>query len=80
MDGKRSPEPGSPDFEESFGRLQRAIEQLEQGGLKLEAALDLFEESMALAATCHLILDRAEIRLTRLVEEHAAALEAGEQE
>jgi len=70
----------SPSFEQSFGSLQQAIEQLEQGGLNLEAALDLFEQSMLLAAACHSILDRAELRLTRLVEEHAGALEAGEAE
>jgi exodeoxyribonuclease VII small subunit len=68
----------SPTFEESFGRLQQAIEQLEQGGLTLEAGLDLFEQSMELAAQCRLMLDRAELRLTRLVEEHAAVIEGGE--
>ncbi len=66
-------EPASPRFEESFNRLQEAIERLEEGGLPLEAALALFEESMELAATCHQILDRAELRLTRLVEEQAVA-------
>jgi exodeoxyribonuclease VII small subunit len=65
----------SPTFEDSFERLQRAIEQLEEGGLPLEAALDLFDESMTLASTCHRILDQAELRLTRLVDEHAATLE-----
>jgi exodeoxyribonuclease VII small subunit len=69
MDGE------SPTFEDSFRRLQQAIEQLEEGGLPLDAALDLFDESMALASTCHRILDQAELRLTRLVEEHAATLE-----
>jgi exodeoxyribonuclease VII small subunit len=65
----------SPTFEETFGRLQEAIERLEQGGLPLEAALDLFEQSMGLAATCHEILDGAELRLTRLIEERQTALE-----
>ena len=65
----------SPTFEDSFERLQRAIEQLEAGGLPLDAALDLFDESMVLASTCRRILDQAELRLTRLVEEHAATLE-----
>ena len=74
----RNMESESPTFEESFGRLQQAIEQLEQGGLTLEAGLDLFEQSMELAAQCRLMLDRAELRLTRLVEEHAAVIEGGE--
>jgi exodeoxyribonuclease VII small subunit len=68
----------SPTFEESFGHLQQAIEQLEQGGLTLEAGLDLFEQSMGLATECHRMLDQAELRLTRLVEEHAAVVEGGE--
>lgn len=68
----------SPTFEESFGRLQQAVEQLEQGGLTLDASLDLFEQSMGLAAECHRMLDQAELRLTRLVEEHAAVVEGGE--
>ena len=72
------PEPSS--FEERFGRLQEAIERLEQGGLPLEEALALFEQGMELAASCHQILDRAELRLTRLVDEHAAAFGELEEE
>ena len=68
-------EPQSLTFEESFARLQRTIEQLEEGGLPLDSALDLFDQSMTLASTCHHILEQAELRLTRLVEEHAATLE-----
>ncbi len=63
----------SRSFEESFERLQEAIERLEEGGLPLEEAMALFEQSMALAAGCHRVLDQAELRLTRLVEEHAGA-------
>ena len=67
-----------PTFEESFGRLQQAIEQLEQGGLTLEAGLDLFEQSMGLAAQCRRMLDHAELRLSRLIDEHAAEMGNGE--
>jgi exodeoxyribonuclease VII small subunit len=73
------PEPQSPTFEECFGRLQKAIERLEQGNVPLETAIDLFEQSMRLAANCRQILDRAELRLTRLVEEHASTLEGADQ-
>jgi exodeoxyribonuclease VII small subunit len=73
-------EPEPPTFEECFGRLQQAIERLEQGGLPLEAALELFDESMSLAASCRQILDSAELRLTRLVEQHASALEGVNEE
>jgi exodeoxyribonuclease VII small subunit len=73
-------QPSQPSFEESFGRLQEAIERLEEGGLPLEAAMALFEESMGLAATCHEVLDRAELRLTRLIEEHTAAFGGDDEE
>ena len=70
----------SRSFEESFERLQEAIDRLEEGGLPLESALALFEQSMELATTCHQILDRAELRLTRLIEEHAGAFGGDEAE
>ena len=73
-------EPSSRSFEESFGRLQEAIERLEAGGLPLEDALALFEQSMALASSCHEVLDRAELRLTRLIEEHAGAFDPDDAE
>lgn len=61
-------------FEEDFGRLQQAIEKLEQGSLPLEESLRLFEQSMALAASCREMLESAELRLTQLVEERAGDL------
>ena len=70
----------SRSFEESFRRLQEAIERLEEGGLPLDEAMGLFERSMALAASCQRALDQAELRLTRLVEEHAAAFGGDEAE
>ena len=73
-------ESSSRSFEEGFGRLQAAIERLEEGGLPLEEALALFEQSMALATTCHDVLDRAELRLTRLIEEQAGAFDSDDVE
>ena len=70
----------SRSFEESFERLQEAIERLEEGGLPLGEAMALFEQSMALAAGCHRVLDQAELRLTRLIEEHAGAFGGDEAE
>jgi exodeoxyribonuclease VII small subunit len=61
-------------FEDAFGQLQQAIERLEQGGLPLAEALTVFEQSMRLAGDCHRILDQAELRLTRLVEEQVGEL------
>src|SRR5689334_2886168 len=65
----------SRSFEDAFGHLQEAIERLEQGGLPLAEALAVFEQSVRLAGDCHRILDQAELRLTRLVEEQVGELD-----
>lgn len=62
-------------FEECLRRLQQTIERLERGGLPLETALDLFEQSMRLSTDCQKILERAELRLSRLVEEYGLSSE-----
>ena len=66
-------------FEESFGQLQETVERLEEGGLPLETTLDIFERGMLVAAACQRLLDQAELRLTRLVEEHAGDLDGREE-
>ena len=55
-------------FEQSFGSLQEAIGQLERGGLTLEAAIETFENGMALANRCAEILEAAELRVTRVLD------------
>jgi exodeoxyribonuclease VII small subunit len=62
------------DFEAAFGSLQEAIGQLERGGLTLEAAIVTFERGMALANRCAEILEAAELRVTRVLDERAADL------
>lgn len=59
-------------FEEAFRRLEETVARLEEGGLPLEEALALYEEGMRLAQACQEILDRAELRITRLQEAFAA--------
>ena len=50
------------------------VEQLEDGGLELERALQLFERGAELAQVCERIVDEAELRVTRLTAESASAL------
>jgi exodeoxyribonuclease VII small subunit len=69
----------TPSFEESFSQLQETVERLEEGGLPLETTLDFFERGMLVAAACQRLLDQAELRLTRLVEEHAGDLDGREE-
>lgn len=56
-------------FEEAFAALEEIVRRLEGGELPLEEALALYERGMALAQHCQSLLDRAELRVTRLAEE-----------
>ena len=53
-------------FEELYRRLEESVEQLERGGLPLEQSIALYEEGMELAKRCQEILDKAELRITKL--------------
>ena len=68
------PSPSAPSFETVFAELQQVVEQLEDGGLELERALQLFERGTRLARECERIVDQAELRVTRLTAESASPL------
>jgi exodeoxyribonuclease VII small subunit len=61
-------------FEAAFDELQGVVEQLEDGGLDLEAAIRAFERGTRLAQLCERIVDDAEQRVTRLSAESASPL------
>ncbi len=61
------PEPEAPDFEASMQRLETIVQELERGGVGLERAMQLFEEGIALGATCRTLLDGAQARIERLL-------------
>ncbi|MGB9722487.1 MAG: exodeoxyribonuclease VII small subunit [Chloroflexia bacterium] len=68
-------------LEQAFAALEEIVRRLEGGDLPLEEALALYERGMALAQHCQELLDRAELRVTRLAEEAGPGLreeEAGE--
>ncbi len=54
-------------FEQAFEQLQETIQRLEEGGLTLEASLEQFELGMKLATLCTSLLDRAELKVSRLL-------------
>ncbi|HEX9016963.1 MAG TPA: exodeoxyribonuclease VII small subunit [Chloroflexota bacterium] len=54
-------------FEQAFEQLQTAIQRLEDGGLTLEESIAQFELGTRLAALCTEMLDRAELRVSRLM-------------
>jgi exodeoxyribonuclease VII small subunit len=55
-------------FEAVYTRLEETVQRLEEGGLPLNEAIDLYEEGMALATRCRTLLEGAELRVTTLSE------------
>lgn len=58
-------------FEELYRQLEVKVALLEQGGLSLDDSLAAYEEAVTLAQRCQQLLDRAELRITRLKESMA---------
>ncbi len=54
-------------FEDAFERLQATIQRLEEGGLTLDESIAQFELGMKLATLCTDMLDRAELKVNRLM-------------
>jgi len=63
-------------FEELYRQLEEKVALLEQGGLSLDDSLAAYEEAVALAQRCQQLLEKAELRITRLKESIVSAEEA----
>ena len=59
-----------PKFEECLQRLEKIVDELEKGELPLEKALGLFEEGIALSASCRKELEAAEGRVELLLKQN----------
>ena len=53
-------------YEKALVKLEKIVEQLEQGNMPLEKSLELFEEANSLAVYCKQCLDSAEQKIVRL--------------
>ena len=69
-----------PSFEELYRQLEEKVALLEQGGLSLDDSLAAYEDAVGLAQRCQQMLDRAELRITRLRETIAAGVESSSSE
>lgn len=69
----RETKSNSEAFEDTYARLEAIVMRLEQGGLALDEAIDLYEEGMAVARACQERLDSAEQRITKLRDSFAQA-------
>ena len=56
-------------FEEAMKKLEALAQELEKGDLDLDQSVQKFEEGMALAKKCNDILEKAEKRITILMQE-----------
>ena len=56
-----------PSFEESMGRLEAIVAELERGECGLDQSLKLFEEGAKLAGQCEELLNKAEQKVTMLL-------------
>lgn len=59
-------------FDELLERLEEIVAQLETDQLPLEASIDTYEAGMKLAARCQELLNRAELRISRIADESGA--------
>jgi exodeoxyribonuclease VII small subunit len=62
-----------PAFEDLYRQLEEKVALLEQGGLSLDDSLAAYEEAVSLAQRCQELLDKAELRITRLKESIAVS-------
>jgi len=56
-------------FEEAMAQLERIVEQLEDGDVPLEKAIDLFQQGMKLSQMCSQKLEQVEQKIEMIVEE-----------
>ena len=59
-------------FEDSLAKLEKIVEQMESGDLKLEDSLKLFEQGMKLTAECNQRLNEIEKKVKTLLKTASA--------
>ena len=63
-------------FEQGLERLEQIVQELDQGDLALERALELFEEGMKLSVACRKKLEEAENRVEILLKKSDGQIKA----
>ncbi len=53
-------------FEANMERLEQIVRAMEQGDVPLEESLKLFREGTALVESCGIMLDEAELQVTKV--------------
>jgi exodeoxyribonuclease VII small subunit len=58
----------TPSFEGNIEKLQEIVEAIESGNLGIEETITKYEEGGKIIKSCREILDKAELKISRLVE------------
>ncbi len=66
-----------PSFEDSLSKLEKIVEQMESGDLKLEDSLKLFEDGMKLTKECNQRLNEIEKKVKQLLKTASSKSEEG---
>ncbi|MEA3421186.1 MAG: exodeoxyribonuclease VII small subunit [Acidobacteriota bacterium] len=66
------------DFEKSLKRLEGIVEKLDEGDVSLENSLELFEEGMKILGSLKGYLEKAEIKIKKLIKNDKGKIETGE--
>ncbi len=66
----------TPNLEKSLQQLEDIVQQLEEGDIPLEKALQQFEKGVKLSRDCQQALDSAEQRVKVLIENELQDFEA----
>lgn len=56
-------------FEENMQMLEKLVKKMESGDLTLEQSLEAFEKGVKIVRKCQESLTRAEVRVTKLMQE-----------
>jgi exodeoxyribonuclease VII small subunit len=55
-------------FEESLKMLEQLVNELENGNLELDKALEIYEKAIVLRERCRKILDESDRKVQKLIE------------
>lgn len=62
-------------FEEKMLELEEVIKKLESGQIGLSESMELYEKGVRLSAECSTLLDQAQQKISKLVEENGQKTE-----
>ena len=70
VEGKAPESEGeAPGYEESFGRVEELVKQLESGDLSLEQSIRRYEDAVKAMNRCYELLDEAQKKIEVLIKD-----------